>query len=563
MRIAMLLVLLIIQASNCKSKDLFGKIGSLTEEQVQRAMSSVSERGSLTEREIQKSDIGVNSAILRKLKHVHQKSRELRKMQHEIQESQNVNSSRIKRSSSLDTSAKHAHPFFTSGQKEENGNGLEDLRQRILGFNNRAEISGALNPFTVHWELSLVKSAIITIGGNDENKINFYWKKTMNFFSRVDGYIRHLIQSGPIYKINCTCGNGGHPKGAIKAEAHILVFVNVLKLSDSILAQSQPCNESKHAGALRINVQRFSSYLESRSQATEYSFFTTIVHELFHLIGFHNRANYPADKKDATNLDSIIMNYFIGRDQEHVNNQFFPHDIMVPSSNISHPWELVITTFTLRYLELVNKEIVINIQYMSNDTFFNHLMNIDDFMNYTCEAESSERPRFDIYCPAVVPDLSKTSCLKTRMAFTKCTAGTYSNGCRGRKIDKNCLFSHSGKVVFGSVAHYFGDDSRCFDSPTKGAVCLKYKYEGSDLYIHYDTKVQKCSESSQVLTFDLGMKITCPELDKFARVEKMIKCTGKCSGNGFCVDGNCSCFPGFEGPNCASFKAGHFVQVSH
>lgn len=558
MRITFICIFLIFHAFTAKGGDLFGKVGSLTEEKVLKAMSSVSERGSLTEKDIQRADTGLNSMILRKLKHVQQKSREYKRLQDEVKENHQLVSSFIRRSNTLQSSIKHAHPFFTSAQKEKEV-GFDDFRQRLLGYNNRAQISGSLSPFTIHWQIIGLKERVITLLNEDEKKFNMAWAKLTTFFAKVDGYIRHLIQSGDLRKIECTCRNGDYEKVKVKATAHHLVFVNVFKnLPSGVIAQAEKCSESDFAGALKISAERLVRYLSIDDLKQEYAFFTTVIHELFHLLGFHPRFAYPRDKTTASRLDTLIMNYFVSSGEHHSNDQYFPHDIMVPRANGDHPWELVVTTFTLRHLELVNDKIVINAQYMSNDTFFNHLRDIDDFIQYVCDPEDEGKPRFDIYCPAAATS-STSMCLKNRLATTRCTGKKYSNGCGVKKIEKHCIWSHTGRQNINSIIQHFGLDSRCFDSSNKGALCLKFEISNNELYIYYDTERKKCDAANPELTFKGGIKVNCPKLDVFTNHVRLTHCPGNCRGNGFCVSGRCACFNGFSGNDCTQFNMPHFI----
>ena len=561
MRITFICIFFTFQAFTAKGRDLFAKVGSLTEEKVMKAMSSVSEKGSLTEKDIQRADTGLNTMILRKLKHVHTKSREYKKLQDEFQENQQLAASLHRKNSNLQTSVNHAHPFFTSALKEKE-DAFDELRQRLLGYNNRAKITGTLGPYVIHWQLSVLKERVAAMMQNDDAKFNAAWTKLIMFFSKVDGYVRFLMQSGNVLTINSACRCADYPTVKVKANAHLMVFVNVFKnLPPSVNAQAESCNDhDNNAGALRINHDKLLKYLISTSAKTEYAFFVTIMHELFHLIGFEKRFKYPTSQTDASNLDLVIMQNLVPAGDSHANEYLFPHDIMVPRMHADHPWELVVTTFTLRHLELVNEKIVINHQYMSNDTFFNHLSKMSEFINYSCPAEDTNKPLYDIYCPANGA-VGQTSCLKNRLAYAKCTGRKYANGCGVRKIEKHCIWSHDGRQDVNGAINHFGLNSRCFDSSNKGAICLEFKIENEQLYIKYDTEWQVCQSDTEELTFKKGVKVTCSNARKMQNFYNLTHCQKNCSGNGFCVNSHCVCFPGYSGNDCGTFEMPNFVQI--
>jgi hypothetical protein len=85
------------------------------------------------------------------------------------------------------------------------------------------------------------------------------------------------------------------------------------------------------------------------------------------------------------------------------------------------------------------------------------------------------------------------------------------------------------------------------------------------LFIQYNSEWLRCDSAGQKVypstAVEYGYYLTCPDPIDFCN-EFYYRCPLDCSGNGICLyNGQCQCFFGFSGQDCAGFNAQ--ADISH
>jgi hypothetical protein len=362
-----------------------------------------------------------------------------------------------------------------------------------------------------------------------------------------------------------------------KIETDVLMIVKIRKTNDSILASAGPCvvkNSRTIVGMMEINYTNL-QLKSNRAPFEKYSDIMTLLHELFHALAF-NAGIYSGLSADLKNLnkpgnrlnDSSRFNYLQklkdipGQDplldNEHWNESYIPNDLMIPIERV----DTVLSIFTLEYIEYVSKfdEIKVFRQNLQYNYMATEIKNFSEFFTYDCNKETGPTSKFKNFCTNKEKLTTKSGCDQTYMFKAGCNGNKLKNNCWERKAEKTGSCISDDKSLSGVSLKVFetrGLESRCIESADKkDAYCMRIGLENNEVKIKFpNDNFVTCgpAKSGKPVTFSYdinGVKktfdILCPNVKRFIEVYNRMACPKMCHGNGFCSDGKCKCFEGYD-----------------
>ena len=368
-------------------------------------------------------------------------------------------------------------------------------------------------------------------------------------------------------------------------------------LSDNILASAMPANvDSKTkrttVSAIRINPKNFN--FKGKNDLELFSNVNTLFHEFLHSIAF-NGSLYNNLKKDLDDLNKAFKTgnfersrfekedekyFYLSKlrhvpgtnpliDDEHWNPAFIPNDLMVPVERI----DSIISIFTMEYMDLVNNnvgdgEFIVRRKGLQPNYIAEEINSFEEFFQYKCEAKEEES-KYPTFCTEIEKRKVRTSCDPSYLFKAKCGPKLVNN-CYEKVADKNenCLDdSFKGKLEQFESRGY---DSRCIESGDKTrSYCMRVTFDGENLRILFkDDTFIECNKknSSQVVEKEVNKKqitFRCPDVQRFKDFYERTKCPNMCHGRGFCINGKCDCFAGYDSlNNCKELMKSSKVSTS-
>jgi hypothetical protein len=377
-----------------------------------------------------------------------------------------------------------------------------------------------------------------------------------------------------------------------KIETDVMIFVRIRNTDDNILASAGPCivkNNRTIVGMMEINKKNLN--LDSnRTFFEKYSDVMTLLHELFHALAFNpgiynklsfdlKNINNPNNRlKDTSRFNYLNKMQFIpGQnpllDNEHWNQSYIPNDLMIPIERI----DTLLTIFTLEYIEYVSTmdEIKVFRENLQYNYLASEIKDYSAFFKYKCDDKPSVYPSFCSNSERLAPN---NGCDSTYMFKAKCGTTKLDNGCYERISNKaeNCITPFDPKSgVSKKVFEIRGEPtSRCFETPDKKAsYCMKVNLENNLLKVmlpndNFVTCSYQNSGKPMKFSYEEGgvkkdFEIVCPDIKRFTDYYNKMSCPDMCFGNGFCSEGKCRCFEGYDPfTNCKSFSPSNTAETS-
>ena len=148
-----------------------------------------------------------------------------------------------------------------------------------------------------------------------------------------------------------------------------------------------------------------------------------------------------------------------------------------------------------------------------------------------------------------------------------CQDDVRSDGVRYYYADENydCEGQNTANYARFPNLQVFGRNagSKCFSGtlssaeyvPSPSSFCFKYACESSGqetiVSVHVGSEIIQCREQGQVQIQGYQGTIDCPDPQYFCSTIGKTFCPRNCMGRGECVNGQCLCYKGFQGTDCA------------
>jgi hypothetical protein len=465
---------------------------------------------------------------------------------------------------------------------------IEGYRSLKLSFDLRFAISMLNKAFTDKTEVQRYLSELKKTLTNVDSIVKSYLKikDQKNVIWPISDIKTETCYGAPLKRFVMYLDSLGQTKILNnKLETDVLIIVRVRKTDDKILASAGPCivkNNRTIIGMMEINITNM-TFSEKRTHFDKYSDTMTLLHELFHALAFNagiynklsfdlKNINNPNNRlKDTSRFNYLNkMQYIPGQDplldNEHWNQSYIPNDLMIPIERI----DTLLTIFTLEYIEYVSiyDEIKVFRENLQHNYLASEIKDYQEFFRYKCnDKQPSIYPSF---CSNAERMKIKSGCDSTYMFKAKCGGTKLQNNCYERISNKyeNCI-AKSDPSSGVSVKNFEkrGDTSRCFETPDqKASYCLRVNIENGIIKVMLpnDTFVScTFSESGKPMKFSYDdgkgkkndFEILCPDIKRFTDYYNKMSCPDMCFGNGFCSNGECKCFEGYDPfTNCKTFS---------
>lgn len=336
-----------------------------------------------------------------------------------------------------------------------------------------------------------------------------------------------------------------------------------------VLAAAGFCQKGQEqfsiVGRMSINTELLVPNPKSYFQ--NYSQMMTVVHEIFHIIAFSNNKKEKLRMIDKPALRELMAKNNIFDDNgDHWNPIYIPNDLMVPMER----YDAILTIFSLELIETSSKLIKTNRKYMQNNFTFdsNDPKKIIDPNEVDCEKEEDIPSKFATQI-CTKSQIGSYGCDSSYIYKTYCTDITMNKkkNCYQRIVINSSICSDETNQIESSKGskgkknlEVFSAESRCFEfnftknnKKQQKALCLQFNIaqsQGVEVLFSKETplmcKKGTQSKNPQINFMGDDIEIKCPNFELFENAFKMTKCPNFCHGNGFCVNGECVCFDGFE-----------------
>ena len=347
--------------------------------------------------------------------------------------------------------------------------------------------------------------------------------------------------------------------GKVSVDADLYVIINLIySKNQRLIAQAENCDwDSKKklatVGRLTLNLAKM-----ALNEADLFGFFSetiTVVHEIFHIIGFNSLLSKNfVDKKiepllnDLKNLRNAPIDALI--DNAHFSPALLPSDLMIPDERI----DATLTTFSLEFIDNTSETMVTSKKFMQNNFLLDGIFSHAEFFSYKCPNTGDSQ--YPSYCTKEQKTKRPYGCDQSYLYKASCLLGPakeFKNNCFLKMPDQAniCIKERTAKKDTVTTEH-FGFDSRCFENatPSKLSYCLQFRIEGQKVVVKVKNKEYVCSESGQVHKIN-PESFKCPKLDHFIETYEKTKCPNLCFGSGTCTNGKCYCYDGYDpATNC-------------
>lgn len=419
-------------------------------------------------------------------------------------------------------------------------------------------------PIKIKWELGALKKYCV-----DNNKMNEYrfLKKLIASATAILRMYVWIPVSQPTFvevEKGNVCPEYNVPSN-VKYDAHLVMLSRIydgIGESDNQVIAKSICCRVDNAGRSTVGRIAFNSIQmikESDGITKRNDYLATIVHETLHTLAFYSTSDEMLVKKPIDkalkHLQVIAdVNRFIYEDG-HWSQTFMPLDIMTPVSTAG----AVFTIYDLELLEQRSKNYLGKREKLPYNLFFDGITSESAFFKYKC-LDSDEKSLYKFFCSLKQAESGYTGCSMDYTFITQCGLTSLNNNCFPSipSPTHNCLDTVLQDPKDKGKYEHRGSDARCFETKGTGrSVCLKYRIEASKLKVVLGTNVYECTKDNELIegkynldesTF-YNVKFYCPKLQEFISYAAKTTCPENCNDNGFCADGKCLCYDGFEEKN--------------
>lgn len=408
-------------------------------------------------------------------------------------------------------------------------------------------------PIEIIWEIGALKKHF-----KNQNQIaNFDFLKLI--LEKTSAFLRLYIHIDkkdrkPIVLNGDVCGFDFEKK--VNLNTHLVLLVKLFEndnANEVIIAKSKSCARSDTnratVGVIKLNIEKLITPTSSQTAINNY--ILTVAHEILHILAFtkDNFKKIGVDKLQMNfrYLGMLVSSSFAFFEKSHWIEDLIPNDIMIPYSRSN----IIVTVFTLEMIELASKSYRVKRKYLPNDFFLESMPNLEEFYKYKCPID--KKPKYDFMC-SNNDHIEKRNYCSTDYIFTSsCEKNERKNGCHYKAINrnKNCMdIGSEGQSKFQHFEH-LGFDSRCFETvDQKNAFCLKFAVKENFIQVMVGNLIYDCKKSGQIIEIRIlnrpSYKIKCPDIQKFIRIHGYTNCPDQCNFNGFCSNGKCLCYDGYD-----------------
>jgi hypothetical protein len=438
--------------------------------------------------------------------------------------------------------------------------------------NENTRMSDQYRPINIIWDRSILVENLTKY--KQEAKL----KKIHALISKVDNALKRYIHLkkdvDTLIKIpkgyngcKTTRGdefNGDGFKKSISVEGDLVIFLVAENNQNDVLASAAPCTmnskQRTQVGRLYLNLEymklEYGSYYEQKMEIM------TVFHEVLHILAFHPRIHSGLydDVKNGKLSDQYMnlskmkllpMNPLIS--EGHWDPVYFGNDLMAPIERV----DSTLSIFTLEYLDLVSPEIKTDRSVLPNNFIFDEISDFNDFFTYKCNP-FDKKAKYSAFCSGIEQQRKEFSCDRSRIYKSICDSSKLSNGCYAREshhkyICSNPMMPKSEQKVFET----YGEKSRCFETVIKGtknhALCLEFEVNQTGVLIKAEGSQYQCTRAGEMITMKTrkdgskkSIDVRCPDAEEFENLFGLTNCKMSCYGNGFCSNGKCQCFDGYD-----------------
>jgi ssRNA-specific RNase YbeY (16S rRNA maturation enzyme) len=462
-------------------------------------------------------------------------------------------------------------------------NKKEELAKDITRISNiNTKIEENYRKINIVWDRSILMRSLKKLGMLDKFKI------IRSLIFRVDMALKKYIQltNESEMMLNIPKGfkhcentrsddfNRNHFEKEIYIQADLIIFLVGEDKDNDVLASAAACkinnNNRAYVGRLYLNLRNldfeYDNYYKQRSNIM------VIFHEVLHIMGFEH-VFLNTDKfhnffqsdfiREHSNYLKKLKNLPVSPIDEdfHWNADYFGNDLMSPTERIDN----TITIYTLEYLDSISNEIKTNRSALPNNFMLDEITNFKDFFNYKCN-DNDSKPDYSIYCSKDELDSRKTSCDRSRLYKTSCSKKELPNNCHSKKpITKYACSNMFQPKEDTKLFETYGNTSRCFNT-VKGnekyhSMCLDFEINELGILIKSEGQEYQCTQTDQIIKMETEsngkryqLEVVCPEAAEMEELYSKTNCPFNCYGNGFCSNGKCECFDGFNSKDSCKEK---------
>ena len=425
------------------------------------------------------------------------------------------------------------------------------------------------------WDRSILMKTLKEMGMTHKFKLIhaliFKVDNALKKYIKIRSDSDKLISIPPLFK-NCETARSNHFDRAnfrrpINLEADLLIFLVAENNNNNILASAAPCQMNEHkrvfVGRLYLNLKylefEFGSYYDQKSEIM------TVFHEVLHILAFHPMIHSNLyDEVKRNDFDQRFLNLHRLRylpinpliQEGHWNPIYFGNDLMAPIERI----DSALSIFTLEYLDYVSPQIKTDRSVLPNNFIFDEINDFEDFFTYKCTFAEA-KAKYSAFCSPQEARKAEFSCDRSRMYKAVCGKKQLSNNCYSKESNRKYICSNPfmPKEKYKTFEKY-GENSRCFDTIIGGSkrhsLCLEFEVNDVGVLIKSEGSQYQCTGKDQQVTMKTKkggktfmVEVLCPEPKEFQKLFELTNCKQNCYGNGFCSNGKCECFDGFDSTN--------------
>lgn len=415
-------------------------------------------------------------------------------------------------------------------------------------------------PVEIAWELGLIKSYLMA------KKKDKAYAQLKGLIAKATSILKMYLSTTtnqPIIKIPPGPHCGVMIKTPLQVKAKLLIIVEVMagkNYNPDAIASAKACyldrnSDRAYSGVMRINPVLMIQ--ENASQIEIHQYLMTIVHETLHVFAFYGNQ----DKLFAKSIDPHYTHLQTIKDSGHLvfdghwSEQYIPEDIM---THYERP-NSIITVHSLEVLGHKSSAYRPNFEKLPANHFLDSLENVPDFFNYQCKDDDLVA-KYDVFCTKKQLEIDERNCSSDYQFKTYCDEELLSNNCYRKAAFEQGSCTDPTHDVSKYEFEHVGSDSRCFvDSKSPNSYCLKFAVIDEKVNIIINNQTYECKEDNQIIDFKYSLgdrkfyvaSIKCPNIKHFIAQYKKTSCPEDCNHNGFCSNGQCLCFDGFDSKtNC-------------
>jgi hypothetical protein len=422
-----------------------------------------------------------------------------------------------------------------------------DVNKEVSQILQEVENQNLKNPILINWEIGLVKSYFEK--KNQPENFEFIKSVLLKVTSIVQMYIsinEHIAKRTRLSTNNyCTIKY----VDSNTYDAHLVIFVDISTSGTSVGATGSPCLINPFTGRASVGLMDLNPIYAANPNSSELEksmFLKIVLHEVLHIIAF-NQNPFLTGKGTLVSekIEQIRDSGLEVFDKGHWNFAFVPMEVMNPVAAHGS----ILSSLSLNLISKTSFEYTPVYANLPFHPFLDKITDLRILFEYKCE-QSENEPKFSTFCSHKQLLNNKKRCSFDFLSKTYCYTEKLQNGCY-QKIpypDDHC---QKETVDFHSSIETRSMNSRCFET-NDDAYCLKVEIEEESLYFFANSEKYKCSHKNEKIAInkkdDFGrtIEVTCPDIDHFIQIKKETDCPFLCHNNGFCSNGKCICFPGFD-----------------